>query len=662
MLMLSKGAPECHRGDEFLEETKVDVNRSIDIWSFGGVCSEAAVWVVLGMSGLLTYRHQRKQEICERGTTQDGSCFHDGEGLLETVKRTHHRLMTRGEVRPGDHITKLVLDRMVKDMLDEDPEYRDDALKLWKKSQKLVKEAEMEMEKFNHQINSRDSYVAGGNAPDYGRIVPITPPQASHESGQTSLDSTPHAPGPPPKSRPRHSSNNAVPGWPQVPEQRLGRRSDTWHGGRNNDLNIASKSLDESPSPSIVNQPLVASPPAEEPPPELYGTASNETPEMFEKPYPYANGSMSSSSRGFSNGHQSAGGFTPPDAKIYSRFSLPPSTNQSVPISFRGNGTNFGKRPEIASHHPKLDTESMSYANNQTAITDAMSEQLFQQQLPKLAAIPSITTNMPSTSIPAELPAPSTRLEKPARPYLSFDEAKKIRVERGNLPPEHQGYLNDLKNRDHVSSRDPLLVLMSNTFSFSFFKVFLMDDSLPMGAHWHEVISLFSVLAWIVKKLDDNGLEMYFTVSRVVKTFKDTKGAVTHLENMSPSAYSNIDVRLQEILGNYQEDLYHQKERRGFLRSKSKVMALCLYVFTDGAWQGCDGVAPIETMIEKQRQLGLPKEQVSIQFIRFGNNMSGVRKLEHLDSGLRKKFTKKWYVVELRSISDLKRFSKFGFF
>lgn len=163
-----------------------------------------------------------------------------------------------------------------------------------------------------------------------------------------------------------------------------------------------------------------------------------------------------------------------------------------------------------------------------------------------------------------------------------------------------------------------------------------------MGAYWHEVISLFSVLAWIVKKLDDNGLEMYFTVSKAVKTFKDTKGAVTHLENMSQSTYSNIDLRLQEILGNYQEDLYHQKERRSFLRPKSKVKPLSLYVFTDGAWQGCDGVAPIEAMIEKQRQLGLPKEQVSIQFIRFGNNMSGIRKLEHLDSGLRKKVTKKW--------------------
>ena len=175
-----------------------------------------------------------------------------------------------------------------------------------------------------------------------------------------------------------------------------------------------------------------------------------------------------------------------------------------------------------------------------------------------------------------------------------------------------------------------------------------------MGAYWHEVISLFSVLAWIVKKLDDNGLEMYFTVSRVVKRFKDTKRAVALLEKMNQSTYSNIDSRLQEILGKYQEDLSHQREQKGILRSRSRVKPLSLYVFTDAAWQGCDATMPIEAMIEKQRQLEFSKEQVGIQFVRFGNHAGGIAKLEYLDSGLRQKYTKKWYVVELPSLAGLK--------
>lgn len=142
-----------------------------------------------------------------------------------------------------------------------------------------------------------------------------------------------------------------------------------------------------------------------------------------------------------------------------------------------------------------------------------------------------------------------------------------------------------------------------------FLKMFLIDDSLSMGAYWLDVISLFSVLAWIVKKLDDNGLEMYFTVSTVKKHFKDTSKAVILLENMRQYAYSNIDARLQEILRKYQEKLKHHKQQQNsFLRQWSKLKPLSLYVFTDAAWPGCDATIPIEVMIAKLKEFGFAKE------------------------------------------------------
>ena len=448
-LTFSKGAPECHRSDEFLEDIKLDVKPLIDIWSFGGVCSEAAVWVVLGTSGLDNYRHQRKQEICERGTTQDGSCFHDGEGVLDAVKGMHQRLLTMGEIRPGDHVTRFVLDHMVTYMLHEDPDMRDDAVKLWKKSKKALEEAEKKLEKFRQQINPRESYHAGGNTQDNGRITPITPPHGSSEAGQKSLDNTPHAHGPPPTTRPRHSSNIAASGWSPGPEQWVSRRSDTWHGGRNVDSDIASRSLDESPSPSIVNRPFKASPPVEERP-ELSSTASNEIPMVFEEPYPYTNGSKHSSSRGFNDEHQSAHDFSPPGTKTHARSSLPPPIRRSVPVPFRGNGTAFGTQVENAPNYSKLDTEPMGYQNNQTAI-DIPSDKTSQKPPASLATFQAVTS-VPPTSTPVELPVPPIKPEKPEKPHLSFDEAKKIRVDRTILPPEHQALLNDLKNRDHVSS------------------------------------------------------------------------------------------------------------------------------------------------------------------------------------------------------------------
>ena len=185
-----------------------------------------------------------------------------------------------------------------------------------------------------------------------------------------------------------------------------------------------------------------------------------------------------------------------------------------------------------------------------------------------------------------------------------------------------------------------------------FFQVFLIDDSLSMRPHWDDVVSLFSVFAYFAKKLDNNGLEMYFTVSDKKKTFKDTTPAVLHLKKIKPNTCSN-DLRLDQILRSYQTDLEPQKEPKGYFWPRAKeVKPLSLYVFTDAAWPGCDAVAPVEAMIEKLQQLGLSRAQVAIQFIRFGNDPTGIKRLEYLDSGLRKKHTKKWYVQDLPSTSS----------
>jgi hypothetical protein len=111
-----------------------------------------------------------------------------------------------------------------------------------------------------------------------------------------------------------------------------------------------------------------------------------------------------------------------------------------------------------------------------------------------------------------------------------------------------------------------------------------MDDSVSMKEHWDDVVSLFSVFAYIAKRLDDDGLEMYFTVSAGCEKFKDTTPAVADLKSMRQTTYSNINIRLEHILRQYQADLEHQRERRETFWSRAKpVKPLSLYVFTDGA-------------------------------------------------------------------------------
>jgi hypothetical protein len=164
-----------------------------------------------------------------------------------------------------------------------------------------------------------------------------------------------------------------------------------------------------------------------------------------------------------------------------------------------------------------------------------------------------------------------------------------------------------------------------------------------MNKHWKDVKSLLYVLAYLVKELDDDGLDMSFTISSQEKKFNHASKAVAYLDAMHPNGLANINMRLSKLLMRYVNELEHPTPRNRFsLRTRqSSVKPLSLYIFTDGVWQpGYDGVPPIEALIEKLTALHLPKEQVGIQFIRFGNSEEGIKKLEYLDSGLRKKFGK----------------------
>jgi hypothetical protein len=163
-----------------------------------------------------------------------------------------------------------------------------------------------------------------------------------------------------------------------------------------------------------------------------------------------------------------------------------------------------------------------------------------------------------------------------------------------------------------------------------------------MKQHWKDVKSLLYVLAYLVKKLDGDELDMSFTISSQETKFKDASKAVAYLDAMRPNGLANINVRLSNLLRKYVNDLEDPPRHWFRLHTRQgSIKPLSLYIFTDGIWQpGHDGVPPIEALIEKLTALRLPKEQVGIQFIRFGDSEEGIKRLEYLDSGLRKKFGK----------------------
>ena len=136
---------------------------------------------------------------------------------------------------------------------------------------------------------------------------------------------------------------------------------------------------------------------------------------------------------------------------------------------------------------------------------------------------------------------------------------------------------------------------------------------------------------------------MCFTVSKDHVKFRNTTTAVEHLNAVKHrSSTPNMNLRLGDLLRKYEKDLKRQDERKHSFWSMASdsVKPLSLYVLTDGDWPNCNAVRPVEDMI----QLGRPKEQVGIQFVRFGNSPVGEKRLKYLDSGLRKKYGRDRYV------------------
>ena len=161
-----------------------------------------------------------------------------------------------------------------------------------------------------------------------------------------------------------------------------------------------------------------------------------------------------------------------------------------------------------------------------------------------------------------------------------------------------------------------------------------------MREHWEEALILFEILAYILKRLDPDGLELYFTCTEGKHKKRNTTDLIEIARSRAPPADvmrpSNIFVRLNSILEQYQEKLRNPQSRFGIPRSSRDMRKLNLYVLTDGLWQPeSDAETPIKHLVKTLDELDKPLNQVGIQFIRFGDDPHGRARLEHLDSGLK---------------------------
>jgi hypothetical protein len=160
------------------------------------------------------------------------------------------------------------------------------------------------------------------------------------------------------------------------------------------------------------------------------------------------------------------------------------------------------------------------------------------------------------------------------------------------------------------------------------------------------MLAVFDILSYMVKSADPDGIDLIFTISPNKYNSKDRFGRnsssklVRRVEDRKSELQGVCDIsyKLNDILGSYESELksqhYLRKNSSPFAAPK-EIRPMSLYVLTDGNWDpDCDAERPIKRLAATLIELKCDPKQVGIQFISFGDDESGLEKLEHLDDNL----------------------------
>lgn len=148
-----------------------------------------------------------------------------------------------------------------------------------------------------------------------------------------------------------------------------------------------------------------------------------------------------------------------------------------------------------------------------------------------------------------------------------------------------------------------------------------------MRQYKDHVTTLLDPLSYIVKDGDPDGAEVHFTVSSIKQQSKKSSVLTSQVAGHNFGGRTDISGRLGRILRQYRVELDGKREARQVMRP------LSIYILTDGVWEGGkDAQPPIREIIAVLRKYGYERKQVGIQFISFGNDEEGLRRLDELDS------------------------------
>ncbi len=245
---------------------------------------------------------------------------------------------------------------------------------------------------------------------------------------------------------------------------------------------------------------------------------------------------------------------------------------------------------------------------------------------PKRAALQPIPPTPKSPLVPSiELPNVSVTQVNALR-ERGGDKKRFSNLFSRNQPEELPGIenLQSLRDRDQVSpSQVPQLQKhKANRFP----KLFLIDDSESMKEHQTQVLETLQALAYLVKRVDDDGLDMYF--------MSDPRRLLHHKESTKL-----VDAVKKHKAANVFMELNFQTIADKIIEKNIRTgRPISIYIFTDGNWVGtgrdvyCGVDKPIKRLILELTKRNRASNSVALQFIRFGDLPIGIQRLRKLDN------------------------------
>ena len=154
-----------------------------------------------------------------------------------------------------------------------------------------------------------------------------------------------------------------------------------------------------------------------------------------------------------------------------------------------------------------------------------------------------------------------------------------------------------------------------------------------------QVEAVVELLSTLTQPYDPDGLDLYLTTESSKLRPKTPEKFLQYLRERPANGIPDFRQRFAKIIENYQSKFGKSNYRKKLMHPSStpsrNPRPLSLYVLTDGVWDPkCTLITEIQNLVALLQEYKLPNKYVGIQFIRFGNDRDGKKRLKKLDSQL----------------------------